>query len=60
MRKSVYLFALLPLLSMLSIACVPSTLQDVAFEPRVYPYVPELGSSDQTVTPVTSVAAVQR
>jgi len=31
------------IVSMLSVGCVSSAIPQVAFEPRVYPYVPELG-----------------
>jgi hypothetical protein len=49
MRKSIALLALLSIiLSALSIGCLPDA-QSVAFEPRSYPYVPEMGA-DQNVT----------
>jgi len=48
MRKSIPLLALLSIiLSALTIGCLPET-QSVAFEPRSYPYVPEMGP-DQNV-----------
>ena len=60
MRKSIWLLALLPLLSSLAIGCVPSTLQTSAFEPRVYPYVPQVGSDPSPENLAASVATVQR
>lgn len=61
MRKSIWLLALLPLLSSLSLGCA-SALQGTgtaSFEPRSYPYVPELGPDQTAQNPPVNVVGVQ-
>jgi len=43
MKRSVLFLVLASIVSMMSVGCVSSAMPQVAFEPRVYPYVPELG-----------------
>ena len=42
MKRSVLVLVLASIVSMLAVGCA-STMPQVAFEPRVYPYGPELG-----------------
>jgi hypothetical protein len=42
MKRSVLGLVLASLLSMLAVGCVSSAVPSVAFEPRVYPYVPQV------------------
>jgi hypothetical protein len=54
MRKSISLLALLSIiLSALAVGCMPE-MQDIAFEPRSYPYVPEQGPGQNITTPVVN------
>lgn len=44
MRQSIVLFVLASIVSVLAVGCMPNATRGaVAFVPRVYPYVPELG-----------------
>jgi len=43
MRNPILLFVLASVLSALAVGCMPSTLGQLAFEPRSYPYVPQMG-----------------
>ena len=43
MKRSILVLALASILSTLAVGCLPNAMPAVAFEPRVYPYVPELG-----------------
>ena len=43
MKRSVLVLVLAAIVSMLAVGCVSSATPQIAFEPRVYPYVPELG-----------------
>ncbi len=44
MRKSIVLFVLASIVSVLAVGCMPNADRGpIAFAPRVYPYVPELG-----------------
>jgi hypothetical protein len=43
MRSSVLLFVLASIMSAFAVGCMPSTLGTIAFEPRSYPYVPQMG-----------------
>jgi hypothetical protein len=54
MRKSVSLLAVLSIiLSALAVGCMPE-MQDMAFEPRPFPYVPEMGPGQNIETPVVN------
>ena len=56
MRKSISLLALLSIiLSALAVGCMPE-MQDLAFEPRAYPYVPEQGPGPATVPAVNQLS----
>jgi hypothetical protein len=43
MKRSVLVLVLASVASLFAVGCVSSAVPTVAFEPRVYPYVPELG-----------------
>jgi hypothetical protein len=43
MRTSIVILVLMSALSALAIGCTPSSTRTIGFEPRSYPYVPELG-----------------
>jgi hypothetical protein len=43
MKRSVLVLVLASIVSMLSVGCASSAMPQAAFEPRVFPYVPELG-----------------
>ncbi len=43
MHKSIVLLVLASILSVLAIGCMNADRGPIAFAPRVYPYVPELG-----------------
>jgi hypothetical protein len=51
MRRSILFIVFASILSAFAVGCMPNTLPAVAFEPRVYPYVPGpgLSSTDSTV-----------
>ena len=42
MKRSVLGLVLVSILSMLAVGCASSGMPNVAFEPRVYPYVPQV------------------
>jgi hypothetical protein len=43
MRSSILMFVLASIVSAFAVGCMPSTLGQIAFEPRSYPYVPQMG-----------------
>lgn len=43
MLRSILLLVTASILSTLALGCMPNTLPAIAFEPRSYPYVPEMG-----------------
>jgi hypothetical protein len=43
MKSPVLILVLVSTLAALAAGCVPSTTRALAFEPRSYPFVPELG-----------------
>jgi hypothetical protein len=43
MFKSIVTLVLTSMLAALAAGCASTTLPNIAFEPRVYPYVPEMG-----------------
>ena len=43
MFRSILVLVLASVAAGFAAGCMPNTLPAVAFEPRVYPYVPELG-----------------
>jgi hypothetical protein len=43
MKRPMLVLVLASIVSTLAVGCMPNTMPAVAFEPRVYPYVPQLG-----------------
>ncbi|HEY3816973.1 MAG TPA: hypothetical protein VGL81_07380 [Polyangiaceae bacterium] len=43
MKKSVLVLVVASILSVFAVGCASSGMPAVAFEPRVYPYVPQVG-----------------
>ncbi len=46
MKRSVLVLVLASLASLFAVGCVSSVPPSFAFEPRVYPYVPQVGTNE--------------
>jgi hypothetical protein len=46
MRTSILFLVLFSISSALATGCMPSTTKTIGFEPRSYPYLPQLGLPD--------------
>jgi hypothetical protein len=55
MRNSILMFVVASIVSAFAVGCMPSTLGQIAFEPRAYPYVPQ-GGLDGPLTSGTTAA----